>query len=525
MANLIEAENIWQALARASEKPDRRALVFMGRETTYREMDEVTDRVASRLLKLGLQKGDRIGIIGLNQPEWVEMYFAAAKIGAVVVGLNVRYRDSELDYIINQSGARAVFTLSRLGDMDYADFFSGFRERIPGVDTFIFMNGPGFEGSQSYEELRASEVDAPALEAAKAAVRPDDLVMLIYTSGTTGRPKGAAISHESQLASARAQAVHTKVLPEDIMPLALPLNHVGGITCGIVVALLAQATCILIPVFKPDEVIRQIKEFGGTVMPGVPTSHTLLLMNEGIKDLDTGKFRLVCTGGSNAQPDLLRQLYERFPNATVMNLYGLSETSGTVVMSPWDSDFDTTVRSIGKPLGDFRVKVVDGDGQELPVGETGELLFKGGGVVKGYFNMPEETAEGFTDGWVHTGDMGYVDENGYITLMGRKKEMFIQGGFNVYPAEVETLLSRHPKVLMAAGIGVPDPVLGEVGRYYIIPKAGTEPTEEEIVEYCRRHLADYKVPRQVCFRKELPMTTVGKIQTSALKEEYEKTGR
>jgi len=524
MAGRNDVNLVCEALARAAAQSDRRGYIYQGREITFAEMDAASDRVATGLLTLGLQKGDRIGIIGLNQPEWLEMYFAAAKIGLVVVGLNVRYRDTELDYILNHSGARAVMTLTALGDMDYVRFFDGFRSQIPKVEHFIFLGGPGFEGSVEFNDLRRTVTNPARLESARKELTPDDLMMLIYTSGTTGRPKGAAISHKSQLASAAAQADHTRVGPEDVIPLALPFNHVGGITCGILTSLLGQSTCLLIPVFSPDDVIAQILSYSVTVMVGVPTMHAILLMNKRIGELDTDRIRLVITGGSNAEPNLLQQLYARFPKATVMNLYGLSETSGAVVLSPWESDFDTTVRSIGKPIGDFKVKVVDEEGQELPAGETGELLFKGDAVVGGYFNMPKETASAFVDGWLHTGDMGYLDEAGYINLMGRKKEMFVQGGFNVYPVEVENLLTRHPKVMMAAGIGVPDPVLGEVGRYYIVPRPDEAPTAEELKDYCRQHLADYKVPRQIVFCSELPMTPVGKIMKSTLKTRYLETG-
>jgi len=226
------------------------------------------------------------------------------------------------------------------------------------------------------------------------------------------------------------------------------------------------------------------------------------------------------------EPDLFHQINKAFPNATLMNLYGLSEASGGVVMSPWDSSFEKTISSIGKTIGGFEVKVVDPDGKEVPTGETGEICFRGDFICSGYFRMPEETDEAFgKDGWLHSGDMGYIDEEGYIILMGRKKEMYLQGGFNVYPVEIENFISQHPKVHMVAGIGIPDPVLGEIGRYYIIPKPGTEPTEEEIKTYCKEHLADYKVPKQIVFRQSLPMTPVGKIMKSKLKEEYVKSGR
>jgi len=523
MTSISQAPTIWEALKEAARiSPEKAGCIFQSEAISFKDIDERSDRVAAGLLQLGMQKGDRIGIIGLNQPEWVYLYFAAAKIGAVVVGLSVRYRSSEFEYILNHSQTSVVATLPAIPDMNYVEFFQEFGPKIPSVKQFIFIGGAGSEGSPTVEALLDTKVDREALDKALQAVTPDDLIMIIYTSGTTGRPKGAAISHRSQLASARAQAEHTRITENDVIPLALPFNHVGGITCGLLTALLGRGTCILIPAFDPGQVIQLAAQYGATIMPGVPTMHTLVLMNENLSSWNTDSVRLVISGGSNSEPELLEKLNQTFPDATVMNLYGLSESSGAVVLSPWESDFETTLRSIGKPIGDFRVKAVDEEGNELPTGETGELYFKGDAVVASYFRDADETADAFQDGWLKTGDMGYIDAQGYITLMGRKKEMYLQGGFNVYPVEVENLLTRHPKVMMAAGIGVPDAVLGEVGRFYIVPQPGTEPTEEEIIEYCRENLADYKVPRQIVFKAELPLTPVGKIMKSQLKEEYEK---
>lgn len=525
MASVSSTEVIWRALKEAAQdRSSGRGYTWQGSDLTFEQVDERSDHVAAGLLRLGFQKGDRIGIIALNQPEWVYTYFAAAKIGAVVVGLSVRYRETELDYMLNHSEARAVVTLAAAGDMDYVQFFKGFRERIPSVRDFIFIGGSGNEGTHDYQALLQTPVDRAVLDAAQGSVSPDDLIMIIYTSGTTGKPKGAAITHRSQLASARAEAEHIRAEAGDSLQLALPFNHVGGITCGLLTMLVARGTCHLIPMFDPKAMIKQAASDPPSIFVGVPTMHTLLLMNEGMKDFYSNSVRLVITGGSNAEPPLLKQLHETFPKAKVMNLYGLSETSGTAVMSPWDSDFDKTIRSIGKPLGDFNVKVLAADGREVPTGEVGEILIKGDCVIPSYFRMREETAETFgEEGWLRTGDMGYLDENGYITLMGRLKEMYVQGGFNVYPVEVENLIAKHPKVSMVAGIGVPDAVLGEVGRYYIVPKPGATVTEEELLEYCRSSLADYKVPRQVVFVDSLPMTPVGKIMKSKLKEDYLRT--
>jgi fatty-acyl-CoA synthase len=524
MTDIIQANVIWEVLDQAAKSvPDKTCYFFMGKEISFRAVDEMSDRLACGLLDLGIRKGDRIGIIALNQPEWVFTYFAAAKIGATVVGLNVRYRETELDYMLNQSETKAVVTLAAMGDqMDYVRFFEGFRSKVPSVEHFIFMGGAGFGGSHSFEALLNKEVDRKALQEAKGSVRPDDPMIIIYTSGTTGVPKGAVVTNGSQLAASRAQAEHTRVGPDDLVQVAAPLNHVGGISCGIVNMMLGRAAIELIPVFDPNVVIERATANPPTIMAGVPTMLVLLLMNKKFGSLNTDSVRLVLTGGSNAEPSLLKSLCDAFPKAEVMNLYGLSESSGALVISPWDSDFESTVKSIGKTVGGFQVKVADNDGRELPQGEIGELYFKGAGIAAGYFRMPEETAAAFdADGWLHTGDMGYVDERGYIVLMGRLKEMYLQGGFNVYPVEVENLISRHPKVAMVAGIGVPDPVLGEIGRYYIIPKPGEKLTEEEIKAYCRIRLADYKIPRQIVFRSELPLTPVGKIMKSKLKEEIQ----
>lgn len=491
-------------------------------EITYGQVNEISDHVACGLLNLGIKRGDRIGINGLNTPEWLYAYFAAAKIGACVVGLTVRYRDSELEYILNQSQTETVVTISQTPELNYVEFFEGFKPRIPTVKNFVFMGSPGLSGSLTMNELMGTSIDKTALDQAKAAVTPEDLMIIIYTSGTTGKPKGAAITNASQIAAARGMVEHCQVEKEDIFLGALPFNHVGGITCAVLASLLAGCPLLLIPAPDLEMIITQCKRRGVNIMGGVPTLHTLLFMHPAIHDWDKSGVRLVITGGSNAEPALLTTLSDNYTNATVMNLYGLSETSGPVVLSPWDSGRDRLLKSIGVPVGDAEVKVMDNNGKELPPGETGELYFKGGAVCGSYFQMPEASAEAFiADGWLRTGDMGYVDADGYIYLMGRKKEMYIQGGFNVYPVEVENLLTKHPKVAMAAGIGVPDPVLGEIGRYYIVPAPDCDLSEDEIKAYCFKHLADYKVPKQIVFRAALPMTPVGKIMKSTLKAEYE----
>lgn len=515
----VRVDRVWMALKRnVAQQPDRAALIYQGRPITFAELDRDSDHLACGLLDLGFSKGDRLGILGLNQPEWLLAYLAAAKIGAILVGLSVRYRESEIDYIVNHAKVRAIIAPALAGDMNYVAYFAGMSDRLPTVQRYFFTGNPDLPAGQCLDILLTTAVDKVKLEQAQADTAPDDPLVLIYTSGTTGRPKGALITHRSQLASAAAQCRHLRLGADDLMLLALPLNHVGGLTCGFLAMLLGGGASLLIPAFSPGQVISDMQAFPPTIIAGVPTMHTLLLREEAVGRLDRQRVRLVITGGANANPTLLQQLQHTFPQARVMNLYGLSETSGAALMSPWDSDFDATVRSVGMPLPGVDLRIVTTEGRDAAEGETGELWIRGELIVAGYLDMPAESAAAFSDGWLHTGDLGYRDNAGLVTLMGRSKEMFVQGGFNVYPIEVENVLLRHSDVLMVAGIGVPDPVLGEVGRYYVVPKPGAQPSAEALIDHCRMLLADYKVPRQILFCNSLPMTPAGKIMKVKLLE-------
>jgi len=299
---------------------------------------------------------------------------------------------------------------------------------------------------------------------------------------------------------------------------------VAGITCSVLSLLMVRAKVILQPFFIPSEMIGLCAEHKSTVFGGVTTMVAYIFKDPTFRPEALRSVRITMTGGSNVEPELMEQIIENVPQSKVMNLYGLSECSGGVVMSTLDDDKEALLNSIGKPLQGFQVKVVDDDRNERGANETGELMVIGDCVAAGYYNWPGATAEAFASGGVLTGDMGYVDEKGYVYLRGRKKEMYIQGGYNIYPAEIENILVRHPKVSMAAGIGVPDPVMGEVGRFYIIPSAGETLTPEELTQYLKEHLANYKIPRHFVFVEELPLTPAGKIHKALLKEQYMKQG-
>ncbi len=524
MASIPAPATVAAALAQTVQQHPKTAYIDKDRDISWQEVDATSSRLARRLRALGLGKGDRIGIILPNRIEWIYTYFAAAKIGAVVVGLNVRYRDVELDFMLADSQIKAVLAPRSYAGFDYVQFLTQAQTRFPALQHLLFVDDASPQnllGGRGvvFHTLLAPGADETAALPAEYSPQPDDLLLIIYTSGTTGRPKAAGITHRSQLASARAQVAHTKFTADDLLQLALPLNHVGGTTCGVLSMLLAGGTCELMPEFNTDTLLEMSRKHPPTLLTGVPTMLTLLLMHPQLSRGDFSRLRLLIVGGSNVDATLLTRLQAAFPGVAIMNLYGLSESSGAIVMTPWGASQQALLETIGKPLAGAQVRVVSREGQDLPAGEVGELWFRGLGVIRAYVGSQRDEGAFDAEGWLHTGDLGFVDEAGLIHLMGRQKDMYIQGGFNVYPAEIESVIASHPEVLMVAGIGVPDPVLGEVGRCYVVRKPGSMLSAQALQDFCRVRLADYKVPRQIVFREQLPLTPAGKIQKAALRTE------
>ena len=504
----------WLSLA-ARQRGQGTAYIAADEHHCWAEVDTASDRLACGLMGLGLQRGDRIGVLALNQIEWLLLFYAAAKIGVAVVGLSVRYRDSELLAMLVDSQTKAVFTLAGHEGFDFHAMFTRLGPQLPALRHVIHIDGSGLNGLAA---LAGTPLEVGRLSAARRRVVAQDVAMVIYTSGTSGRPKGAGLSHASLLASAQAQASHTRLSDGDLIHLASPLNHVGGISCGVLSHLVGGGTVVLVPEFKAARMITLMQQHPPTIVAGVPTLLTLLLMHARIASVDFSRTRLVFSGGSNVDAVLLERLAQRMPNATLMNLYGLTETSGALVMTPWQRTPEDLMTSIGVPFEGAQLRIAGSNGEALAAGQIGELWFKGVGVVAGYIGAA--AGAGFSaDGWLQTGDLGMVDGRGVITLKGRKKDMYIQGGFNVYPAEVEALINRHPQVVMAAVIGVADPLMGEVGRAYVIAKPDSALNAAELRGWCAQHLADYKVPRQVSLRDALPMTPAGKIHKAALRDE------
>ncbi|GAA1385762.1 long-chain fatty acid--CoA ligase [Pseudonocardia kongjuensis] len=494
----------------AAATPDLDLVRGETRTCTYAQLAERSRRVAGGLAALGLRPGDRVAIAAPNGPEWLEFLFGAARLGLVVVTLNVRYRESELEYMLGRSGSRLLLSAPADGDADLRGLHRDLRPRVPAVEHLRYLG----DGPDGFESLLGDPAAAPA-----HTPQPSDAAVLLYTSGTTGRPKGAVLTHGSILASARAQVARTGSRPGDVMLGVMPLNHVGGLTCTVTATMLAGGTVVMPPGYSPGGALRSLAADRVTVFAGVPTMWSLMLSHPDFPGTDTGSLRVAVIGGSNAEPALCEAISRGFPSARLSNLYGMTETSGAVVLSAPDDSLDTVAQTLGTPLDGVEIRVVDDAGEVVAPGADGELQVRGEQVADGYWQMPEETAATFLPGgWLATGDVVAVTPTGHLRLRGRRKEMFLQGGYNVYPVEIENVLTRHPAVAMAAGIGVPDPVLGEIGRYYVVPRDPAALDVDDLLGYCRAHLADYKVPRQVALVPELPTTPSGKVAKSVLRE-------
>lgn len=497
---------------RAESTPDAVFVYFEGETLTYAQIDAQSDRVAAGLLTRGIGHGDRVAVAAANSPKWLFLYLATAKIGAVLVTLNVAYRERELTYMLGHSGARMLVCDTEAGGFEFVPFLEALRPQIPTVEQIVFLGGDESQWTSLIEAGSGSD----EVRRAEAKVEASDPAVILYTSGTTGVPKGATLTHASLLASAAGQAERLEQTSSDVILGVLPFNHVGGLTCTITSSLVAGGGFSLLPRFHPDLVRQAIQETPISMFVGVPTMYKMVLATGGVEQAD--QIRLCVVGGSNLEPALAEQAKTTFGKARLANLYGLSETSGACAISPPGDSLEMVGQSIGTMLGDFEARIVTDDHESLPVGEVGELQVRGGCVAAGYWEMPEESAVAFgEDGWLSTGDVGSMTEDGHIMLVARKKEMYVRGGYNVYPTEVENVLATHASVAMSAVIGIPDETFGETGLAFVVPAAGQSVDTFELIDLCTRSLAAYKVPSRIEVVESLPMTPAGKIRKVELR--------
>jgi len=492
---------------------------------TYEELNEQVDRLARGLLDIGVAKGDKVGLWMPNVPEWVIAYFAIARIGAVVVPMNTRYKTHEVEYILNDSEATTLFAVSSFVGIDYIDMIGEIRGNLPNLEHVVIVGETG-SAMHGFDELVArgeALVDDGRLAEREAASDPADNVFILYTSGTTGSPKGAMLSHHNIAKNAEQVTAVLHATEEDVFLVAVPFFHCFGCVMGITGAITWGAAMVPMEVFKAKEALELVERFGVSVLYGVPTMFVLELEENrrgkayGSR-YDVSTLRTGIMAGAPCPIEVMKGTMEEL-HCNVSIAYGLTEASPVITMTRFDDSIDRRVETVGRALDGIEVKIADDDRRPLPTDEMGELACRGYNVMLGYYRAPEVTAETIdADGWLYSGDLATMDADGYVKIVGRKKDMLICGGFNVYPAEIEEYLFTHPKVQNVSVIGVPDDVFGEVAVAYVIPREGETIDPQEIVGYCAGEIANFKVPRYVEVVESFPMTQSGKVQKYRLRE-------
>lgn len=513
----------------AQKYSDKTALIFYGHKMSYAQVAGCVMRVASSLYEMGLRKGDRVAVMLPNCPDFVISYYAILSIGGIVVNTNPMYVEREIQHQVNDSGSKMIITL-----LDLYPRVKNIRENTPLEKVFL----TGFAGKPEslpddalwFQDLyMVDRAPAPKVE-----IDPlEDLAVLQYTGGTTGVPKAAMLTHFNLYANA-SQVSHFFVgegLKDRVLSV-LPFFHVYGMTCCMNLVMAAGTTMILVPRFVPGEIAQIISEYKPTFFPGVPTMFVALLNSPEFKDYKDYANVMVYNSGAGPLPlEVFHGLAKKLEGteSRMSEGYGLSEASPVTHCNPNFGEVKPGSIGIPYPCNDAVIMDMETGTKPMPIGEVGELVIRGPQVMKGYWNRPEETAKTLRDGWLYTGDMARMDEDGYFYIVDRKKDLIIAGGYNIYPREVEEVLFEHPKVQEALVAGVPHAYRGETVKAYVVLKQGESASEEEMIAFCRERLAPYKVPKLVEFREELPKSAVGKLLRRKLVEEerqkIEKAGK
>lgn len=500
------------AKAAADQWPDGVGLIVGDQRWTYAQLWADARSSASAMLASGVGHGDRVAIWAPNTREWILAALGAQAVGATIVPMNTRFKGGEASDILRRAQVKLLFAPADFLNQDYAALIAG--EDLPDLVETIHID-------RDFETfvLRGKGADDPAVDDALAKVSPDDICDIIFTSGTTGRPKGALTAHRQATQIFGDWAVRVDLRPGDRYLIVNPFFHTFGYKAGWSACLVRGATIVPMATFDVAAMVRQIEENRITFIPGPPTIYQSLLQElAGDKPRDFSSLRVAVTGAAPVPPVLVERMRTELGMSNIVNGYGMTEC-GCISMTRQGDDALTVSSTCGVPLPGVEVRCVDDDGRDRPVGEAGELWVRGYGVMRGYLDDPVATAEAVdADGWLHTGDIGTIDERGYLKITDRKKDMFISGGFNVYPAEIEAVLAKHPAIAQAAVIGMPDERMGEQGKAFVVPRAGCEmPAQAELIAWSRENMANYKVPRAFVIVDELPKNAAGKVLKTELR--------
>ena len=519
--------------------PDRLAVVFreQGLRWTWREFQAEVDAFALALTDLGLVKGDRVGIWSPNRAEWLVTQFATARIGLILVNINPAYRLAELEYALNLSGCSALVTAEALRTSRYLDMLNTLAPelagsepgalraaRLPALRSIIRLGAGRSPGMFNYDALIGAsrarvDQERSRLDAVTETLACDDAINIQFTSGTTGNPKGATLSHRNVVNNARFIAQAMRFTAQDSLCIPVPLYHCFGMVLA-VLACVSTSAAMVFPgeVFDPEATLAAAAEERCTALHGVPTMFIAELDHPSFGRFDLSRLRTGIMAGSPCPIETMKRVVSEMHMSEVTIAYGMTETSPVSFQSSTSDPLELRVATVGRVQPHIDVRIVDDDGRPVPVGVTGEIIVRGYSVMKGYWNDEARTAEAIVDGWMHTGDLATLDADGYCNIVGRKKDMLIRGGENVYPREIEEFLFRHPKVQSVQVFGVPDMRYGEEICAWIVLKPGQRADEDEIRSFCREQIAHFKIPRYIRFVDEMPMTITGKVQKFVMRD-------
>ncbi len=491
----------------AQQYGQKRALVFKNREFTFADIEILSNKLGNSLKGLGIAKGDRVSIYSQNSWEWIIGYYAVLKIGAVVNPINVMLTPEEVLYVVDDCGAKALLT-----SQEKLQNVAAIADKASTLRKIIVYGSDDVGSAVAFDRLLNEGSDQLTVE----KVAPEDPSTIGYTSGTTGHPKGAMLTHRGVLVNSKLTAnFHMKNI-QDIVVTSLPTAHVYG---NVVMngTFLTGGTLVLIERFEEEQVFEAITQYKATVFEGVPSMYMMLLNHSGMDKCNTSHLVKCTVGGQTISVRVMQDVEARF-GCPLIELWGMTEVSGLGTTHPFLGENRHGSIGVALPYCSTQIVEVGNANNVLGPGEPGELMIKGPILMKEYYGKEGATAATIEpDGWLHTGDVATMDSDGYVYIVDRCKDMILTGGYNIYPAEIDRVVSLHPDVAMVAVGAVPDEVKGELAKAYIVPKAGTSPTEDEIISFCRTHLAAYKVPRLVQFVSDLPKTSTGKIMRRALK--------
>lgn len=491
----------------ARQYGDKTALVCPDRSLSFNELNALSNRCANALVGLGVKPGDRVTLYSGNCWEWVVSYYGALKTGAVINPINVMLTPGEVEFVANDCGASIV-----IASHEKALSIQGVKEKSQVGELIAFGQQALPEGMLSFEELLSASNDVFAI----ADIDPDSLSTIGYTSGTTGHPKGACLSHHNILLNVAMTALMHQRSERDTVVTALPCPHVYGnvVMSG---AIQNGMTLVLHPAFEEKAIMQSIQDHGATMFEGVPTMYMFLLNHPELDSYDLSSLRCCTVGGQTMPVPKMEEVEQRF-GCPLIELWGMTEIGGLGTTFASNGPIKHGSIGVALPYTEARIADTEDAQKTLPIGEVGELMIRGGIVMQGYYGNEQATHDTIEpDGWLHTGDVASMDEDGCVFIVDRKKDMILTAGYNVYPAEIERVVAGHPDVALVAVGSIPDEEKGELAKAYIVPKTGAEPSADDVIAYCREHLAAYKVPRAVQFVDDLPKTSTGKVMRRELK--------